>query len=101
MPPPGAFIANAIIEAFTAGDFDRAAELQRQFALFPARWMGYGLAPALKASMEIIGLPIGNPYPPFEPVTGKDYEAMAEYLKTTFLFSDVHRKAVARLTTQS
>ena len=35
MPPPGAFVANAIITAFNAGDHVEAARLQRQFALWP------------------------------------------------------------------
>ena len=88
MPPPGARIARAVIDAFLADDHQRAAELQRQFALFPARWMGYGLAPALKAAMEIVGLPLGDPYPPFQAVNAKDKEAMAEHLKTTYLFEE-------------
>ena len=61
MPPPGAYIANAIIRAFNAGDHAEAARLQRQFALWPAKWMSYGLAPALKAAMEIVGLPLAIP----------------------------------------
>lgn len=96
MPPPGAYIANAVIQAFNAGDHARAAELQRQFALWPARWMGYGLAPALKAAMEIVGLPLGDPYPPFKPVSAEDKAAMAEYLRTTWLFGDEHRQVIRR-----
>lgn len=97
MPPPGAYIANEIVRRFEAGDHAGAAELQRQFALWPAKWMGYGLAPALKAAMEIVGLPLGDPYPPFRPVGDADKKAMAEYLKTTFLFEDRHREAIRRL----
>jgi 4-hydroxy-tetrahydrodipicolinate synthase len=88
MPPPGARIARALIDAFLADDHQRAAELQRQFALFPAKWMGYGLAPALKAAMEIVGLPLGDPYPPFQAVNEKDKKAMADHLKTTYLFEE-------------
>jgi 4-hydroxy-tetrahydrodipicolinate synthase len=94
MPPPAAYIANAIIAAFKAGDHDRAAELQRQFALWPALWMQYGLAPALKAAMEIVGLSLGDPYPPFKPVPDADKAKMAEYLRTTYLFSDEHQSLV-------
>ena len=39
MPPPGAYIANAVIRAFTVGDYAEAARLQRQFSLWPALWM--------------------------------------------------------------
>ena len=76
MPPPVAYIANAVIKAFKAGDIAEAGRLQRQFGLFPARWMGYGLAPALKASMEIIGLSLGKPYPPFINITGLSVMAL-------------------------
>jgi len=96
MPPPVAYIANEVIKSFNAGDHARAAELQRQFALFPALWMGYGLAPALKAAMEIVGLPLGDPYPPFKPVSDADKQAMEEYLRTTFLFEAQHREVIRR-----
>jgi 4-hydroxy-tetrahydrodipicolinate synthase len=96
MPPPAAYIANAIIDAFKAGDHLRAAELQRQFAVWPARWMGYGLAPALKAAMAIVGLPLGDPYPPFKPVAGGDLAAMEAYLRTTYLFGDEHQRVMRR-----
>jgi 4-hydroxy-tetrahydrodipicolinate synthase len=94
MPPPGAFVANAIITAFNAGDHVEAARLQRQFALWPARWMSYGLAPALKAAMDIIGLPLGNPYPPFKAVSENDKAAMREYLQGTYLFEDAHKDVI-------
>mgnify|MGYP001386692775 CR=1 FL=1 len=97
MPPPGAYIAQRLIEAFVAGDHARAAELQREFALWPARWMNYGLAPALKAAMEIVGLPLGDPYPPFKPVSPADKEAMAAYLRQTSLFRDDHQAVMRRL----
>lgn len=94
MPPPVAYIANAVIAAFKAGNHDEAARLQRQFGLFPARWMGYGLAPALKAAMEIVGLSLGKPYPPFKAVSGADFEAMREYLKGTYLFEEAHQDII-------
>ena len=96
MPPPGARVARAVIDAFVAGDHDRAAELQRQFALFPAKWMGYGLAPALKAAMEIVGMPLGDPYPPFDAVSAKDKKEMAAYLKTTYLFEKAPKTTIRK-----
>ena len=48
--------------------------------------MGYGLAPALKASMEIIGLSLGKPYPPFKAVEGADLEAMRTLFKNNLPF---------------
>jgi len=97
MPPPGAYIANEIIKRFQAGDHAGAAELQCQFALWPARWMGYGLTPTMKAAMEIVGLPLGDPYPPFKPVSDAEKEKMRVYLETTFLFDDQHQDVIKRL----
>ena len=100
LPPPAAYIARRILEAFRAKDFERAAELQLQFALFPAKWMSKGLAPVLKASMEIIGLSMGDPYPPFQSLTKDEKEDLAAALRKTCLFegeeSSAHgKKAIA------
>jgi 4-hydroxy-tetrahydrodipicolinate synthase len=85
MPPPACEIARHIINAFVAKDHERAAELQLQFALFPAKWMHRGLAPAMKAAMNLIGVPAGDPYPPYAPLTGDETGALAAFLKTTVL----------------
>ena len=85
MPPPAAEIARYIVEAFVAKDYERAAQLQLQFALFPSKWMPYGLAPAMKAAMNLIGVPVGEPYPPYAPVSRDDVAALASYLKNTAL----------------
>lgn len=85
MPPPAAEIARAVIEAFVAKDFARAAQTQLQFAVFPSRWMQYGLAPAMKAAMNLIGVPVGDPHPPYAPLSRDDTAALAAYLKTTVL----------------
>ena len=49
MPPPGSEIARHLLDAFVAKDYERAATLH---ALFPAKWMHRGLAPAMKAAMS-------------------------------------------------
>jgi 4-hydroxy-tetrahydrodipicolinate synthase len=85
MPPPACEIARHIIDAFVAKDYERAAELQLQFALFPAKWMHRGLAPAMKAAMNLIGVPVGEPYPPYVSLTREERLAMAALLKTTAL----------------
>src|ERR1051326_8181194 len=85
MPPPAAEIARAVIEAFVAKDYERAAHTQLQFAQFPSRWMHYGLAPAMKAAMNLIGVPVGDPYPPYAPLSRDDLPALAAYLKTKVL----------------
>jgi 4-hydroxy-tetrahydrodipicolinate synthase len=85
MPPPGSEIARHVIDAFVAKDYERAAALQLQFALFPSRWMHRGLAPAMKAAMNLIGVPVGNPYPPYSPLTGEEIAALTAVLRTTVL----------------
>jgi len=85
MPPPACEIARHIIDAYVAKDFARAAELQLQFALFPAKWMHRGLAPAMKAAMNLIGVPSGDPYPPYASLTADEATALAALLKTTVL----------------
>ncbi len=85
MPPPSAEIARHIIDAFLANDHARAAQLQLQFALFPSKWMHRGLAPAMKAAMKIIGIPAGEPYPPYVGLTHDEMTALEAVLKTTVL----------------
>lgn len=85
LPPPAAALANKVIAAFVAGDMKEAARLQLQFALFPARWMHNGLTPTLKAAMKILGIPAGDPYPPYPPISGDEFKALEAYLKTTDL----------------
>ncbi len=85
MPPPATEIAKHIIDAFLAGDHARAAEYQRQFALFPARWMHRGLTPTMKAAMRLIGMPVGDPYPPYAALDRDEVAALAAYLETTLL----------------
>ena len=85
MPPPAAEIARHVIDAFVARDYDRAAELQLQFALFPSKWMHRGLAPVMKAAMNLIGIPAGDPYPPYAPLSRDEMAALEATLKTTVL----------------
>jgi 4-hydroxy-tetrahydrodipicolinate synthase len=85
MPPPGSAIARHVIDAFEAKDHERAAELQLQFALFPSKWMYRGLAPVMKAAMNLIGIPVGEPYPPYVPLSRDEMVALAAVLRTTVL----------------
>ena len=85
MPPPACEIAREIINAFVAKDYERAADMQRQFALFPSKWMHRGLAPVMKAAMNLIGIPAGNPYPPYAPLTSEEQATMADVLAATIL----------------
>jgi 4-hydroxy-tetrahydrodipicolinate synthase len=85
MPPPGSEIARHIVDAFTAKDYERAAELQLQFALFPSKWMHRGLAPTMKAAMNLIGIAVGDPYPPYVPLSRDEMTALAATLRGTVL----------------
>ena len=85
MPPPASEIARQVIDAFVAKDHERAAPLQLQFALFPAKWMHRGLAPVMKTAMKMIGVPVGEPYPPYVALSRDERAAMAALLKTTAL----------------
>jgi len=85
MPPPACEIARRIIDAFVAKDHERAAALQLQFALFPSKWMHRGLAPVMKAAMKLLGVPIGDPYPPYASLSDEEIKAMAAVLRTTVL----------------
>jgi 4-hydroxy-tetrahydrodipicolinate synthase len=95
MPPPASEIARHIVDAFVARDFERAAELQLQFALFPAKWMHRGLAPTMKEAMNLIGVPAGDPYPPYAPLGRDEVTALATLLKTTVLAARLKAPAAA------
>jgi len=85
MPPPGSEIARHVIDAFVTGDLKRAAEIQLQFALFPSRWMHRGLAPLMKTAMNLIGVPTGQPYPPYVSLTADEIADMTAVLRDTVL----------------
>jgi 4-hydroxy-tetrahydrodipicolinate synthase len=85
MPPPAAELANKIVKAFRAGDTREAARMQRQFALFPAKWMHRGLTPTMKAAMKLLGRPVGDIHPPFQGLTAAEIEDLRAYLATTDL----------------
>jgi 4-hydroxy-tetrahydrodipicolinate synthase len=82
LPPPAAEIARRIIEAYQGGDHAAAASLQKIFALYPSKWMSYGLAAAMKASTNLLGINVGEPYPPYESIRGRDLETLQAFLKT-------------------
>ncbi|NYT25786.1 dihydrodipicolinate synthase family protein [Alcaligenaceae bacterium] len=86
MPAPVAALAGRVINAFQHGDWEEAARIQRQFSLFPAKWMRHGLMPVMKAAMKVVGVPAGDPYPPFPPIAGAELAELRAYLKTTDLF---------------
>jgi 4-hydroxy-tetrahydrodipicolinate synthase len=47
--------------------------------------MHRGLAPTMKAAMNLIGVPAGEPYPPYAPLTRDEMQALAATLRATVL----------------
>jgi len=95
MPPPGCEIARHVIDAFLAKDYERAAAVQLQFALFPSRWMHRGLAPVMKAALNLVGVPVGEPYPPYVSLNSEETSALATVLRTTVLADRLSQTAAA------
>lgn len=80
MPPPAALVGRKLCDAVRRGDWEEAHRLQNVYAEFPARWMRYGLAAVMKAAMAAVGVPIGDPYPPYARLVGPDREAVAAFV---------------------
>jgi dihydrodipicolinate synthase/N-acetylneuraminate lyase len=57
--------------------------------------MQYGLAPTMKAAMNLIGVAVGEPYPPYVPLSREDLAALAAYLKDTALAARVAAQVAA------
>jgi len=68
MPAPGSILARELISAFEDGDVERAAEIQRSFASFPMEFLDQGFPVVMKAALEHLGIDVGVPYPPAEPL---------------------------------
>jgi 4-hydroxy-tetrahydrodipicolinate synthase len=49
--------------------------------------MHRGLAPVMKTAMRLIGVPAGDPYPPYVPLTREEAAALEAELKKTVLFA--------------
>jgi 4-hydroxy-tetrahydrodipicolinate synthase len=70
-------------------------DLQLQFALFPSKFMHRGLAPVMKAAMNLIGIPVGEPYPPYASLSRAEIGALDALLRTTVLAGRMARTAAA------
>lgn len=89
LPPPAAKLAAMVVRAYESGDLGDAVRLQRQFALWPSQWMPHGLAAVMKASLGLLGVPAGDPYPPYPAISGDELTALRRYLATTDLAADL------------
>lgn len=81
LPPPAALVGRKILEAHDRGDWEAARDLQAVFRDFPARWMRYGLIGVMKAAMAAVGVPLGDPYPPFSRISDEDREAIGAFVR--------------------
>lgn len=69
MTPAGLTLVGAAIrDAVTAGDLAAAGRAQQLIARFPAAWSAYGLLPLSKLMLNALGLPAGDPAPPYPAV---------------------------------
>ena len=72
MPPPGAKIGGEVVKAFRNADLETARRWQRLYATFPSKWPAYGLPPVMKAALNEIGINVGKPARPYQPVAPAD-----------------------------
>lgn len=85
MPPPAAEIGRKLIDAWLQGDLQRARMLQQQFSLFPGLWMKHGLTPVMKAALDYLGVPAGDPYPPYAALNLQARTTLEQFLQTSDL----------------
>jgi 4-hydroxy-tetrahydrodipicolinate synthase len=81
MPPPGTRIGAQVVKAYREGDFDLATRWQRIYSMFPGRWASYGLPPVMKAAMRHLGVDLGEPARPYQPVTPWDNAQIGDFLR--------------------
>ncbi len=98
MPPPGTWIGAQVVRAFREGDMDGAVRWARLFATFPSKWPAYGLPPVMKAAMQYLGMDIGEPVPPYAPVTDADREQIVSFLHQSGVTPEALRPAATART---
>ena len=89
MPPPGNRIGARIVRAFREGDMDEAKRWQRFYSLFPAKWATYGLPPVMKSAMRHFGIDLGDPCPPYKPVSPRDHAQIGQFFRQIGLIEGV------------
>jgi 4-hydroxy-tetrahydrodipicolinate synthase len=102
MPPPGTRIGAEVVRAVRAGNLERARQWQRFFSLFPATWGSYGLAPIMKSAMKHFGVDLGDPAPPYRPVTIRDHDQIGSFFRQIGLLdgTEVQEDALGKLVTE-
>jgi 4-hydroxy-tetrahydrodipicolinate synthase len=86
MPPPGTRIGARVVKAFREGDQDKAKYWQRFYSMFPAKWAAYGLPPVMKSALKHFDIDMGDPSPPYKPVSPRDHAQIGEFLRQIGLF---------------
>lgn len=81
MPPPATFVGAQVVRAFREGNLARAIEWQRILGLFPNRWYRHGAPPVMKAAMRHLGIPLGDPAPPYGALTERESSAIGQFLE--------------------
>ena len=81
MPPPGTRIGAQVVKAYREGDLDLATRWQRIYSMFPGCWASYGLPPVMKAAMRHLGIDLGEPSRPYQPVTPWDNAQIGDFLR--------------------
>ena len=85
MPPPGTRLAARVVRAFRVGDLESATEAQRVFSTFPGKWGSYGLPPVMKCALRHLGVDLGTPASPYEPVSAADDDAIGDFVRAAGL----------------
>jgi len=80
-----------VIEAFDAGDLDRARAAQAKASDMIVALLRYGGTNAFKAAMDLIGLDMGPVRPPLVPLTPIQTEALRQELSTLGFFEWCNR----------
>jgi len=81
MPAPCTRIGARVVKAMREKNLEEAVYWQRFFNFFPAKWAAYGLTPVMKSALRHFGLEMGDPLPPYKPVTPRDHAQIGEFLR--------------------
>jgi 4-hydroxy-tetrahydrodipicolinate synthase len=78
LPPPATAVARDVVEAHEREDQEAAIEAQRALAQFPPR--GTRLNATMRAAMEIAGVEVGPPRPPYPAASESVRDHLREWL---------------------
>jgi 4-hydroxy-tetrahydrodipicolinate synthase len=75
-------LAVGVYDAYQAGDYPRARELQQRFAALRNGLIGLSSYPGpVKAALEMLGIPVGPPRKPIQPVSASREEELRGLLR--------------------